>query len=96
MAVVTREVFVTAGGWRTLETFFNASVVGVFRDPAGAQIKVRYGVGFFGFDRQRQTLDGDTDKRLDVGKGGSLARARMQMKVNHDTDVTYRLILPGP
>lgn len=96
MAVVTKTVFVTEGGWRTLETFFNASGVGVFKDPSGAQIKVRYGIGSFGFDRQKQTLNGETDKRLDIGKGGSIARARMQMKVNQDTEVTYTLILPGP
>ena len=96
MAVVTKTVFITDGDWRTLETFFNASAIGVFEDPAGAQIKVRYGVGIFGFDRQKQTLDGQTDKRLEVGKGGSLARARMQMKVNQDTEVTYSIILPGP
>jgi hypothetical protein len=96
MPVVTKTVFVTDGGWRTLETFFNASGIGVFEDPAGAQIKVRYGVGIFGFDRQKQTLDGETDKRLDVGKGGSFARARMQVKVNNDTELTYTIILPGP
>jgi len=96
MAVVTNTVFVTSGDWRTLETFFNSSGIGVFEDPAGAQIKVRYGVGWFGFDRQKQTLNGETEKRLDVGKGGSFARARMQIKVNQSTEVTYTLILPGP
>jgi hypothetical protein len=96
MATETKTVFVTGGGWRTLETFFNASGVGVFEDPAGARIKVRYGVGIFGFDRQNQTLDGETDKRLDVGRGGSVARARMQIRNSRDTEVTYTLILPGP
>lgn len=96
MPVVTKTVFVTEGGWRTLETFFNASASGIFEDPAGAKIKVRYGVGFFGFDRQKQTLNGQDDKRLDVGKGGSFARARMQIDVDEDTELTYTLILPGP
>jgi hypothetical protein len=96
MATVSRTKFVGKGDWRTLETFFNASATGTFEDPSGALIKVRYGVGFFGFDRQKQTLDGESVKRLEVGSGGSLARARMQIRVNRDADVTYTLILPGP
>jgi hypothetical protein len=60
MAAVTKTVFVTEGGWRTLETFFNASAVGVFEEPSGAAIKVRYGVGLFGLDGQKQTLNGQT------------------------------------
>ncbi len=96
MATVTKTVLVRASDWRTLETFWNASATGVFVDPSGAQIKVRYGVGWFGFDRQKQTLNGETQKRLEVGKGGSWARARMQMKVSRDSEVTYTLFLPGP
>ena len=96
MATVTRIKFVTEGGWRTLETFLNASATGVFDKPAGAVIKVRYGVGFLGFDRQKQTLDGRNPRRLEVGSAGSLARARMQIRVDRDTDVTYTVILPGP
>jgi hypothetical protein len=95
-ATVIKTVFVRSGDWRTLETYVNAAAIGVFNDPAGAQIKVRYGVGIFGFDRQKQTLDGSTNKRLDVGKTASLSRARMQIKVNRDTEVTYTLILEGP
>ena len=96
MPTVTRTRFVTRGGWRTLETFFGSSATGVFEDPAGARIKVRYGFGFFGFDRQKQTLDGQTAKRLEVGSTASLARARMQVRVERDADITYSLILPGP
>ena len=87
--MTTRTVFVTKGGWRTLEVVFGASRSAAFVKPAGAQIKVRYGVGWFGFDRQKQKLDGITAKTLSVGATGSLARARMQMKVVQDTEVTY-------
>ena len=96
MSTVTRTKFVSKGAWRTLESFFSASAIGVFEDPASARIKVRYGIGFLGFDRQKQTLDGQTVKRLEIGSSGSLARARMQIRVKKDADVTYTLILPGP
>jgi hypothetical protein len=83
-----RTKFVRAGDWRTLESFFNASGTGFFLHPAGAQIKVRYGVGFLGFDRQKQTLDGFNEKQLSVG-AGSIAQARMQIRVSQDTWVNY-------
>jgi opacity protein-like surface antigen len=95
LAVVTKTVFVTEGAWRTRNVLERVRCGG-FEDPAGAQVKGRYGVGFSGFDRQKQTLDGETDKRLDIGKGGSSARARMQMRVSQDAEVTYTLILAGP
>lgn len=85
---------VTSGDWRTLEWFFNATGTGFFQAPRGAQIKVRYGIGWLGKDSQKQTLDGNSLKRLIVGRGGSLTRARMQIKVQQTTDVAY-LIFPG-
>jgi hypothetical protein len=88
-----RTKFVKAGSWRTLESFWNAKATAFFRMPNGAQIKVRYGTGFLGFDRQKQTLDGQSFKKLTVGTG-SVAYARMQMKVATDTEVTYD-IYPG-
>jgi hypothetical protein len=98
VATVDRVRFVKAGDWRTLETFFGTggSAQGVFVHPAGARIKVRYGFGWFGFNRQSQTLDGIRTRTLDVGSVGSAARARMQMRVNGDVEVTYVLHLPGP
>lgn len=98
MATVQRIRDVKAGDWRTLETFWGngGSVQGVFRLPAGARIKVRYGAGWLGFNRQQQTLDGVVAKTLDVGSVGSVARARMQMRVNQDAEVSYTLHLPGP
>lgn len=88
------------GDWRTVETFWNAKGTAFFRAPAGAKIKVRYGVGFLGFDSQSQTLNGSDYKRLDVGDG-SIAYARMQVKVTQDTEITYAaygggLALPTP
>ncbi len=79
---------ITSGAWRTVESFWNATGTAFFRAPAGARIKVRYGVSFFGFDRQTQTLDGSNYKKLTVGLG-SVAYARMQVRVSQSTDVTY-------
>ncbi len=80
--------YIKAGDWRTIESFWNAVGTAFFRLPAGASIKVRYGLGFLGFDRQKQTLNGSDYKELSVGIG-SVARARMQIKVSQSTDVTY-------
>lgn len=60
---------ITSGGWRTVETFWNAAGTAFFKAPAGAQIKVRYGVGWFGFDRQKQTLNGNDYKKTDGRTG---------------------------
>lgn len=79
---------VEAGDWRTVESFLNANGTAFFKLPVGASIKVRYGIGFLGIDRQKQTLNGLDYKKLSVGTG-SLARARMQIKVSKTTDVTY-------
>jgi hypothetical protein len=79
---------ITSGGWRTVEFFWNAQGTAFFRQPIGAQIKVRYGKGWLGFDRQKQTLNGADYKKLKVGSA-SVAYARMQIKVSQTTDVTY-------
>lgn len=81
------------GKWTTLESFWNASATAFFRFPVGATIKVRYGAGWLGFDRQKQTLDGTPYKRLSVGSG-SIAYARIQIKVPQTTNVTYD-VYPG-
>jgi len=83
-----REKFVKKGKWRTMEWFFNSNGVTFFKAPNDASIKVRYGVGWLGKDRQKQKLDGGTYKKLQVGKS-SLLRARMQIKVKENTNVTY-------
>lgn len=79
---------IEAGDWRTVESFWNANGTAFFRLPVGASIKVRYGVGFLGADRQKQTLTGSEYKKLSVGLA-SLSRARMQVKVSQTTDITY-------
>jgi hypothetical protein len=89
--VVQRESYVKAGGWRTVASLWNASARGVFRGPAGAEIRVRYGKGWFSSNRQRQTLDGISAKYLNVG-GGSIIYARMQVKVPYDTWVSWTYI----
>ena len=79
---------IEAGDWRTVEIFWNAEGTAFFKLPAGASIKVRYGVGFLGINRQRQTLNGSDYKTLSVGIA-SISRDRMQVKVSQTTDVTY-------
>jgi hypothetical protein len=83
-----RTKFIKSGDWRTVESFWNARGTGFFRAPAGANIKVRYGVGWLGFDSQKQTLNGSDYRKLTVGMG-SVTYARMQVKVSQSTDVTY-------
>jgi hypothetical protein len=73
---------------------WNAAAQGLFRLPAGAQIKVRRGAGWFGWDTQKQTLDGINAKSLSVGK--SYIPSRTQMKVNQSTYVTYTYCPVGP
>lgn len=60
----------------------------------GAKIKVYYGRSPFGFETQKQTLDGEHDKELSVGSGW-VVYARMQIKAPHDTNVSYEIFLPG-
>lgn len=79
---------VEQGDWRTLETFWNQSTKVMFRGPKGARIKLRYGAGVFGFDRSKQTLDGLTLKTLQFG-ADSIARIRVQVKVDQDCEVRY-------
>lgn len=95
MAEIERNKVVKAGGWRTLESGWNATFSCRFKDPAGAQVKIRYGGGWwFGFDRQKQTLNG-TNKIVNVTRL-SLAYARVQINVQRDTEVKYTYIAPGP
>jgi hypothetical protein len=84
---------VTAGVWRTLETFWNVTTTAFFEDPAGAEIKIRYSGWWFGVDRQRQTLDGVNIKRLVVTRW-SVFVARIQIRVQRNTNVTYA-VEPG-
>jgi hypothetical protein len=83
-----RTKHIRSGTWRTVESFWNAKGTAFFRAPAGTRIKVRYGVGFLGFNRQEQTLNGSDFKKLEVGSG-SVAIARMQVRVSQSADVTY-------
>ncbi len=85
---------IQAGDWRTVESFWNAKGTAFFKRPANASIKVRYGVGFLGFDTQKQTLNGSEYKKLSVGSG-SIAYGRMQIKVPHNTNVTYDIYGEG-
>jgi hypothetical protein len=86
MAIRTKSV--TAGDWRTLETFWNVTTTAFFQAPAGAEIKIRYSGGWVGVDRQRQTLDGESIKRLAISPW-SVFTARIQIRVTQNTSVTY-------
>lgn len=94
-AEVYRERCVTAGDWRTLETFWNTTATGWFQSPASAEIRVKYGYGWLSVNRQRQTLDGSTLKALQVGAWSKVV-ARMQIKVPQSTCIAYRLVFEGP
>lgn len=91
--VVVRTKHLPSGKTQTVESFWNATGTAFFRAPAGASINVKYGKGRLSVNRQKQTLDGQTIKRLSVGKG-SIVYARMRVKVPNSTDVTYD-VYPG-
>jgi hypothetical protein len=56
MASVTKTKTVQPGDWRTLESGWNVHFFVQFLLPRGAQVKVRYGLGWLGWDSQKQTL----------------------------------------
>lgn len=85
---ILRQKRVKAGDWRTLESYWNATGHGYFREPAGSEIKVVYGASWLSKDRQKQRLDGLNIKKLEIGTW-SVAYARIQIKVSQDTDVNY-------
>ena len=79
--------YVKKGKWRTLESCWNCpEIVAYFVAPSGAQIKVRKGVGWLGWDSQKQTLNGVDTKTLSLG---GIIFERMQIKVPDSTYVTY-------
>jgi len=94
-ASVDRTTYVTAGDFRTLATLWNTTATGTFRCPAGAQIRVRYGYGWFSKNRQQQTLDCQTEKRLSVG-AWSLLVARLQIKVPTSGYVNWTYSVASP
>jgi hypothetical protein len=94
---VVRTKFVKAGDWVTLETYFHTSATLTFLAPARAQIKIRYGGGWiFGWDSQKQTLDGVHAKTLSVSQTASTLVARVQILVPTSTYVTYSEARTGP
>ena len=94
---VVKTKSVKAGDWVTLETYWHTDATLTFLAPAGAQIKVRYGGGWiFGWDSQKQTLDGVHAKTLSVSQTASILVARAQIKVPRDTFVTYSEARTGP
>ena len=96
--MATVENNVKAGGWRTVFRMWGSGVKrrGVFTRPAGMQIKVRYGFGWLGKDRQKQTLNGVDPKTLSVGGTTTYLRVRFQVKVQSDTLITWEHLVEGP
>jgi hypothetical protein len=98
MALIERgPVELTPGGWPTLERFVGkvSSTPAFFRSPAGVRIKVRYGDGsFLGFDRQKQTLDGASQKTLSVS--GFVGVARMQASTDRARSLSWEIAIGGP
>jgi len=94
---IIRTKFVTAGDWTTLETYWHTNATLFFQGPAGAQIKVHVGGGWiFGYDTQKQTLDGSHIKTLSISKFASTLVERVQIKVPASTFVTYSEAREGP
>lgn len=93
-----RRVHVRAGGWRTVYEVFGSTAkrYGVFTRPAGAEIRVRYGVGRLGRSTQRQSLDGVNAKVLEHGGVTNFLRVRFQVRVQSDTDMIWTLLFEGP
>jgi hypothetical protein len=92
---IERVKHVKKGGWRTLENIWNAKATIVFDRPVGAKVKIRYGSTkkYFGKDRQKKSVEANRPAVLNVGRA-SAVRARVQIYVERDTDVTY-FFYPG-
>jgi hypothetical protein len=91
--VSVRSKSIKKGDWRTLETFWNVTTTVFFKEPGGVQIRLRYSAKPFPVNRQTQTLDGRTEKRIVVSKW-SIFAARVQAHTKVDTNITY-ILAPG-
>jgi hypothetical protein len=89
-------VHLTPGSWWTLETITGNTgrVTWTFQMPAGVHVKIRYGIGIFGWDSQRQLTDGVAPKRLSVS--GWVVRARLQAGVHTPLVVGWTHGTEGP
>jgi hypothetical protein len=96
MAIERGPVELPADSWKTLESFWGkvSATTAFFRLPAGVTIKVRYGYGWFGFDRQKKTLDGQAPKTL--GVSGWVGYARMQARSPRRVPISWSIEIAGP
>ncbi len=92
----SRTKTVSPGDWRTLESSWNVSFTAWFKQPAGAQVKIRYGTSFLGMDGTKVKLDGTTVRELSASGMGSLFYARLQIKVERETTVSYQIAMGSP
>jgi len=88
-----RTLRLKAGAWRTVEALRGTSATAFFRAPIGAQVRVYYGLGPLGAERQVQTLDGEHYAKVEVG--ASVVPVKIQVLVPRDATFTYD-IYPGP
>jgi hypothetical protein len=87
---------VRPGDWHTLESSWNTPFTAWFRQPAGARVRIRYGTSFLGKDGSKATLDGTKVKELGASGMGSLFYARLQIKVDRETSVSYQIAMGSP
>lgn len=87
---------VKPGDWRTLESSWNVPFTAWFRAPIGAKVKIRYGIGYLGKDGSKATLDGTKVRELSASGMGSLLYARLQIKVETETSVSYQISMGSP
>ena len=85
-----RTKLVKAGGWRTLESYWNATGTAFFLLPRNAKVRIRYGGESWwnGFTRQEKKLDGNIVTKISIGMG-SLIYARLQASNFTDINMTY-------
>ena len=89
MARVQRSAAVKGGKYRTIATHWStAKARFYFRHPAGIKIRIRYGVGWFSVNRQKKTLDGQSEKTISVG-AWSATRSKIQVKSDRDVNLFY-------
>jgi hypothetical protein len=95
--MATMRHHVKAGDWTTVYEIGGSTAIryGVFTRPAGTEIRLRYGRGWFSRNRQRQSLDGTNPKNPPTRRHYQL-RARTVSGVPFDTDIVWEFLVDGP
>jgi hypothetical protein len=85
----SRIVDLNPGEWQTVESFWNVNANLFFQKPAGARIRVQYGLGIISWITQVQTLNGFDVIDIEINNA-SLCGARVQIWVNSTTQLNYQ------